>query len=405
MLIFGQQLPLLFAFGMLLLGGYLSSRVFQTLGIPQVVGYVVLGLFLGESFFNILSSSTLDQFIPFTQLALALIGFLVGGELKKSIFLKYGKSYLTILLFEGILSMLFVSGIVWYLSRSFALAILLGALASATAPAATVDVIWEYKSRGPLSSTILAIVALDDGLALLLYGFAVSVATIIVAGGEFSIFKIAITPVMEIGGAAAFGLAGGVLADALLKFVRLNEQKIVIILGILLAACGAASALHLSLILTAMVMGTMLTNWHSDRHKELFTVLQRIAPPVYLFFFIFAGARLKIAVLPSIGVVGIAYTLFRFLGKYCGSWFGGWLSHSPIKVQRYLGLALFSQAGVAIGLSIDIYEKFQSYGPEGSKLGHQVMNIIAATTLVVQLIGPPLVKLALQKAGEIHGEV
>lgn len=395
------ELPLLLLFGFLLLSGYLASRIFQYFGIPQVVGYVVLGLFLGESFLNVLPDEILDRFVPLTQLALAMIGFLVGGEMKKSIFIKYGRSYLTILLFEGILAMLFVSGVTWFLSNNLALSILLGALASATAPAATVDVIWEYKSKGPLSSTILAIVALDDGLSLFLYGFAMSVASLLVVGGKFSFMQVAIAPLFEIGGAIGFGIAGGVLADFLLRFVKLKEQKLIIILGVLLTICGAANAVHLSLILTAMVTGVVLTNWKADRHQELFSILQKVSLPIYLFFFIFAGARLKISVLPTIGMIGIAYILFRFLGKSIGSYIGGKISKSPEVVNRYLGLALFSQAGVAIGLSIDIYEKFQTTGPIGNNLGHRVMNIIAATTLVVQLIGPPLVKLALKRADEI----
>lgn len=402
--LFSGEIPLFLLFGFLLISGYLVSRLFQGFGVPQVIGYVLLGLLAGESVLNVLNSETLQTFAPLTDLALAMIGFLVGGELKKSIFVKYGKSYFAILFFEGILSMLFVTGVVWVLLDNIPLAILLGALASATAPAATVDVIWEYKSRGPLTSTILAIVALDDGLSLFLYGFAMSLATVMVAGGDFSTGNLLLTPLIELGGAAALGIGGGFFADLFLGFVKNREQKLVIILGTLLSVCGLANQFHLSLILTAMVMGSTLTNWKVDRHQDLFDMIQKLSPPIYLFFFVFAGARLRPEVIPGIGLVGVAYIFFRYLGKSIGSWIGGNISGSPPVVTRYLGLALFSQAGVAIGLSIDVYEKFQTMGKAAESMGHQVMNIIAATTLVVQLIGPPLVKLALSKAGEIPEE-
>ncbi|RMG66026.1 MAG: cation:proton antiporter [Calditrichaeota bacterium] len=394
---------ILLLFGLLLIVGLSFGRLFERIGIPQVVGYIVFGVLVGDSVLGLLSEKMLDKLAPLTYLALAFIGFMVGGELKKSIFKKYGQQFFVILLSEGLLAMAMVTVLVFLWTQNLSLALLLGALCSATAPAATVDVLWEYRSRGPLTTTILAIVALDDGLALILYGFAYAFAGVLVTGGPLSIQVMLVKPLTEILGSLLIGGFLGFLLNFALPGLKLKDDRLVVLVGSVMLASGIAVLLNLSLILTNMATGLVLTNIHPDRNEPNFDLVKAFVPPIYILFFIFVGARMQLALLPKMGVIGLLYVLGRTAGKWIGAYWGARLSHAPVTVQKYLGFALFSQAGVAIGLALDIYQHFSQFGPKGTLIGHTIINIIAATTLLVQIIGPPSVKYAIQKAGEIPG--
>jgi len=392
---------ILLLLGIIVVAGLLFGRLFEKFGIPQVVGYIVAGVLLGESVSHLISAKTLDNLAPLTQLALAFIGFMVGGELKQSVFKKYGKQFFIILFSEGLLAMLVVTTLVIIWTGNVALGILLGALCSATAPAATVDVLWEYHSRGPLTTTILAIVALDDGLALILYGFAFSFANVLMVGGKLNFNIMVLQPLAEIFGSLLLGGLIGLLLDRAVRLVKIVDDKLVLSIGAVLLASGGAVYFDLSLILTNMAVGVVLTNLHPDRNERNFEIVKAFVPPIYIIFFIFVGARLQLGLLPSMGVLGVLYVVGRSGGKWLGAYLGARFSAAPAAVQKYLGFALFSQAGVAIGLALDIYQHFQTFGGAGAALGHAVINIIAATTLLVQIIGPPSVKFAISRAGEI----
>ncbi len=394
-------MQILLLLGLILILGLTAGRLFEKFGVPQVVGYIVMGVLLGSSVTNLLPTRLLDELSGLTYVALAFIGFMVGGELKHSVFKKYGKQFLTILLSEGLLALVVVAGLTIFWTGNVALALLLGALSSATAPAATVDVLWEYRSKGPLTTTILAIVALDDGLALILYGFAFAFANVLVEGGALSLQVMLVQPMIQIFGSLILGGLSGFLLDRSLRFLRIQDDRLVIIVGAVLLASGAALYFDLSLILTNMAAGVMLTNLHPHRNENNFKIVKTFVPPIYIIFFIFVGARLQLGLLPTMGVLGILYVAGRTFGKWIGAYWGARISRAPQTVQKYLGFALFSQAGVAIGLALDIYQHFSQFGEAGTALGHMVINVIAATTLLVQVIGPPSVKYAIAKAGEI----
>ncbi len=396
---------ILLLFGIIMLLGLASGRLFEKAGIPQVVGYIVFGVIAGDSVSGLLPGSLLDSLSPLTYLALAFIGFMVGGELKKNIFKKYGRQFFVILFAEGLLAMLIVSLLIYFWTGNPALALLLGALCSATAPAATVDVLWEYRSKGPLTSTILAIVALDDGLALILYGFAYAFAGVIVAGGSLSLEVMLIQPLTEIFGSLLLGGIIGFLMDYVLRFIKMREDRLVTSVGAILLASGLAVYFDFSLILTNMAAGLVLTNMHTDRNEKIFNHIKSFVPPVYILFFVFVGARLQLGLLPKMGMIGLLYVAGRTAGKWVGAYLGARISHAPESVRKYLGFALFSQAGVAIGLALDIYQHFSQFGSAGMAMGHTVLNVIAATTLLVQIIGPPSVKFAIARAGEIPDDL
>ncbi len=396
---------ILFTLGLIMALGLAGGRLFERFGIPQVVGYIVVGVVLGDSVLHFLSLKILDDLSPLTSMALAFIGFMVGGELKYSIFQKYGRQFFSILLSEGLLAMLLVCTLTILLTKNIPLGILLGALSSATAPAATVDVLWEYRSKGPLTSTILAIVALDDGLALFLYGFAFSFANALVTGGGLNIRIMVLQPLIEIFGSLLLGFLISLIIDHVLRWIKTRDDQLVINVAAILLASGIAKHFDLSLILTNMAVGLTLTNLHPDRNESNFEVVKKFVPPIYIIFFLFVGARLQLGLLPSMGILGVLYVLGRTIGKWAGSFLGATISGAPLTVRKYLGFALFSQAGVAIGLALDIYQHFGEFGSAGERLGHTVINVIAATTLLVQIIGPLSVKFAISKAGEIPEQI
>ena len=225
------HLNALFLLGLALFGGTVGGRLFQKLKIPQVVGYIIIGIAIGESGLNIIGHDIIMTLQPFSYFALGLIGFMIGGELKKDVFRKYGKQFIQILLFEGIvafLSVAFFVGVIGTLlfgdwKFSLALGLLLGAIASATAPAATTEVLREYKTRGPLTRTVLGIVALDDGLALLLFAIASSIAGKLIGNINGGMLKMIIHPLYEIGGSIIIGIVFGIILGKIL--IRYSEKE------------------------------------------------------------------------------------------------------------------------------------------------------------------------------------
>lgn len=394
----------LLLFGMAMFFGLSGGKIFRYFRIPQVVGFITIGVILGISGFGIFDRDTISQLGPFTNFALGVIGFMIGGEIQLSTFRKYGRSIFIILLCEGLLAYLLVGIFTFLVTGNIAISILLAALASATAPAATVDVIWEYRAKGILSTMILAIVALDDGLSLMLYALSKVFAESFITGADFSLIHSIAHPLLELGATIALGVAMGIAVYLLLKHiheVREKESFLIISLGAILVTTGIASALNLDMILCNMALGTTLINVGPKRSHYLFSLTKQIASPVYVVFFVLVGARLEVGALGGIGVIGIVYLVFRTAGKIGGVYIGSLLGKADARVRKYLGTSLFSQAGVAIGLAIAIDHSFSRLGPAGSEVGHLIINVITATTLVVQIIGPPSVKWSLKKAGEI----
>lgn len=398
------HLNLLLLLGVAVFFGTAGARLFQKLRIPQVVGYIVIGVILGGSALKLISIEVVMGLSGFNLFALGIIGFTIGQELKLDIFRRYGKQFIIILVSEGVFAFLAVgllTAVAAYLLRndlhhSIAMGVVLGAISSATAPAATVDVLWEYKTRGILSRTILAIVALDDGLSLLLYGFAASLAAVLLGGGYGSWATNLLMPFWEILGAVALGLGIGLILVFLAKRIEDSQMLLAFALSSILLGVGLSIILHVESILTAMALGATLVNFLPRRSKDVFDIVAQFSPPIYVLFFVLVGARLQIDSIPLwIIVLAAVYVFGRTLGKISGAWFGAYISNAPGQVRKYLGLCLFSQAGVAIGLSILASERF------GGSIGETVILIVTSTTFLVQIIGPPFVKLGVKKAGEI----
>lgn len=409
------ELGVLAILGICVAGGVLGAWIFQRLHIPQVVGYIVIGVLIGDTGLGLLHPEDIVALRPFNNFALGLIGFLVGGELSGSIFKKYGKQFTAILLGEGLAAFVLVglasTGIVYLVGHDWIMAIaagiVFGAIASATDPASTIDVLWEYRSAGVLSTAIVAIVALDDALAMTLYGLGTSIASILANSGGESIGVTMLHTGIELGGAILLGIACGFVLNAMMHYMPQTEKRLGISIGILLLCIGLAVAFDMDVILATMSVGIVLINLAPRRSKQLFEVIRSFSTPIYIIFFVLVGARLSLGNMPLWlwGLVA-AYVLMRSVGKWVGSYYGAKISKAEKSVQNYMGMALFAQGGVAVGLSIVASQNLQHIQiVEGMSLGDMIIFTVTATTLCVQLIGPAFAKMAIKKAGEIGRNV
>lgn len=385
--------------------GALGGRIFQKLRIPQVVGYIVIGVFIGQSGFQLLSASVITALDPLSNVALSLIGFLIGAELKLSVIKKYGKQFIGILLFEAIVPFfvvaLVVLAVAYVLTRDFttslAMALVLGSISSATAPAATTDVLKENRTRGPLTMTVLGIVAMDDAVALILYAIASSAASILLGGGAgLSLGEQLISLLYEVGGSIVVGSLTGLALGQVIRNLMSDEGRILSFsLGALFLCTGLCTLLAFDNILAAMSLGFAMVNFAPAKTRETFSLVEKFTPPIYVMFFVLVGAKLNIwNVNAFVAVLAILYVMCRTLGKSVGARIGARLTGAPETVRRYLPFCLLSQAGVAIGLSIAAGHDF------ATTIGPTIMLIITATTFVVQLVGPICVKHGVTKAGE-----
>jgi len=387
--------------GLTLIVAYGAGQLLKRIGIPQVVGFLFAGVLLGPPVLHIIPD-TLNESLSFvSEIALGLIGFEMGSHLHLGELRKLGRSILWITMLQAFGSFLLVGIGVYLITGSNYTALIFAALATATAPAATVDVLAEYEAEGPLTTTLLAVIGIDDALSLLLFSFAAAVAELLLGADELSLIEMLELPLIEIGGSLIVGAAIGWMMAFALKRLPLRHDAVVLPIGIGLFAAGLATTLHLSLILVTMTMGTVVINGNEKHGDYIRYIIEQAGPVMYVLFFVLAGARLQVDLLVSMGLLGIAYIVLRLVGKYVGAWLGGWLGGASPLVRNYLGLALLSQAGVAIGLALESQARFGALGEEGMALGTLVLNVITATMLVVQVLGPIGVKLAITRAGEV----
>jgi Kef-type K+ transport system membrane component KefB len=393
---------ILVSIGFLLTIAFLGSKIFQRFGIPQVVGYIFLGTLLGSSFLNIIPLELASDLEFISLMALGLIGFDMGSHLKLDELRRLGKSLTFILLFEAVGTWALVSVGVYLITRSLHTALIFGALASATAPAATVDVLAEYDAKGPLTTSLLAVVGLDDALALFLYSITAVIAENVFTGSAYpSIFEMISLPVIEIGGSLILGIVIGLILNQVLCKMQKLHDSMAIAIGFVLLAVGLSEAMSFSLILTTMIMGMVVINQTPRLGKDIRYIIEQVGPVIYVLFFALVGVRFQIRLLPTMGLLGLAYVGLRSLGKFSGAWIGSWIGGAEPAVRDNLGLGLLSQAGVAIGLALASANRFSGFGEEGKAFGILIINIITSTTFVVQIIGPIFVKVAIRRAGEI----
>ncbi|MFH1645011.1 MAG: cation:proton antiporter [Candidatus Omnitrophota bacterium] len=391
----------LFFTGVMVGCGFLGGKISSRLKFPSVVGYLIVGLLLGPSFFKVLDVHLMDSMGLFNDLALGLVAFIIGSEMRMGVLRKMGNSIITIIFAESFLAFGLVFAGVYLLTHKLYLALVFGAMAPASAPAGTAVVLQECKAKGPLTNALYAVVGLDDGLAIIIYAFAAALAKISITGSSESVVHIIKGPIVEILGAIILGSVFGFLLGFLARKVHSKKEVLSISIAAVTICAGLANYFHFSLILANLSLGMVFANFFIHANRRAVDSINFISLPIYTVFFVIAGAHLQISLLPAMGLLGIVYIVCRSFGLIGGAFFGATVSKADPVLRKYLGLGILSQAGVAIGLAIMATREFSVLGQAGKDLSILVINTIAATTIVFEIIGPIATKIAIKRAGEI----
>ncbi len=385
-------LALAIAFAM----GLFFSRLIRYIHLPNVTAYLLAGLVVGPYVLNALTPEMNTQLSIISDVALGFIAYSIGGEFKMSYLKEIGIKPIIITIFEGCTASLLVFLVLFLIGQPLPLCLALGAIAAATAPAATLMVIRQYKANGPVSKMLLPVVAMDDALGLILYAVMIALARTIERGEVLTVMTLVIKPLVEIVGSLALGVVIG-LVLVYVRFFHSRGNKLSLTIMVVFAAVGLSDMWGLSSLLVCMMVGATMVNLcrQSDAMLEQ---CDRFTPPLFLLFFVLSGANLDLAVLPTVGVVGIAYVLTRAVGKALGATIGAKLEKCDANIVKYLGFTLIPQAGVAIGMARMCQTSLPEYGT--------VINaVVLAGTLIYELTGPVITKIALTKAGEIKPDV
>lgn len=388
------------------LAAFVMKGVTGKLKIPEVTGYVLVGVMLGVSVLRLLSSSVLDHLSSVSTIALGIIAFIIGVELRIDVIKKLGKTILFIVLFECLTAFAFVYiGIMLLFPGNPETALLLGAVASATAPAATVAVIKQYGARGPLTSTIMAVVGIDDAMALIIYVIASAFVKASIIGGQVHVSKIILSTLVSIGESLALGVFAAFLFGVILKKSRSTDWIRLLLAAAILGLLGLSELLGCSELLAVMVFGAMMINRFPVLGKKSSSIIDDLSPYFLAAFFILGGAHLDLRSISKIGVMGLAYFGLRSSGKIGGASLGAILGKAPKNVRNNIGLALLPQVGVALALALSINKEFTKpeYGSAGAGMASAIINILLFTTVITEVVGPLLTRFALRRSGEAKG--
>ena len=382
---------------LMMLAGFLLTRVTKLLRLPNVTAYIVAGILIGPYCLNLVPQRFIDGTSFLSDIALAFIAFSTGEFFKLDVLKKNGMKVVWITVFESVLASLLVFVLTFFiLHMDLAFSIVLSALASATAPASTMMTIRQTGAKGDFVDTLLQVVALDDVVGLVLYSVAISVALASLSGSQGFSFQTIGKPILLNMLTLFIGACFGLAMKLLMPQSRSTDNKLIISVALLFAFCGVCVLLDVSPLLGCMVMGTVYTN--IAENDKLFKQLGYFSPPILLLFFVRSGMNFKLDALfnasgdldgvPMI-VVGVSYFLVRIVGKYAGAWLGCFVVKKDKLVRNYLGLALIPQAGVAIGLA--------ALGARtlGGTMGSDLETIILASSVLYELLGPGCAKLAL----------
>lgn len=387
-------MSILFYVAMMIVTGMVFGRLAKLIKLPNVTGYLVAGLIFGPHIIPLFSQGVVDQMAIIPDVALGFIAFSVGSEFKLSYIKRVGMTPIIIAVCEALLANILVTGALLALGQPLPLALVLGAIASATAPAATIMVIRQYKAKGPVTETLLTVVALDDAVAIMLFGIATAISTqILGTAGTTGILGAIAKPVYEIFGSLIVGAAFGLILTIPLRFFKKHSNRLAISIAAVFISVSIAQIIDLSPLLFCMAMSAVFVNI-SSQADDVMKVVDRFTPPLLIIFFVLSGAQLDITIIPQIGLVGIVYIVFRVIGKYFGAMIGGKLGKAPEVVQKFLGPTLIPQAGVEIGLSLIATTVVPEFGA-------QIRAIVLCAALIYVIIGPAVTKFTLSKAGEI----
>ena len=407
---FFENLHPLVHIGLLLLCGYMGGKIANYVKAPRVSGYIVTGMLLGPSVLRVFNEQLVKEDLTLiTDIALSIIAFSIGGNLVLRKLKRLGRQILWITPLQALAAFLFTTALIAFvfplfgdrglasesfLATFFPMALVIGAISAATAPAATLAIIHEYKAKGPLTTVLLGVVALDDGLTIFFYAFAISIAQALVTHGALSWQGIVAIPLFHILIALALGGAVGVCLRQLIRLVPGREGMLGVTVGTVLLTSGIAIGLEASSLLANMMLGFMVANC-VRQSDQLFEVVESIEEPIFAMFFTLAGSHLDLGIIQTAGWLTLTITVGRFFGKLVGSRFGARISQAPEAVKRYLGLGLLPTAGVTVGLVLLAADIF---GP--SRISEVMVSAVLGSVIINELMAPILVRYALVKAGE-----
>lgn len=414
-------MEILLSISVALLVGLLMTRVIKPLGLPAVTGYLVAGILIGPYVLGafgveglgFVSMEYVERFGVIADVALGFIAFSIGNEFRFSQIKTIGKQALIVGVIQAVAATVFVD--IALIVMSFILgsdvfpisaAITLGAIATATAPAATLMVVRQYKAKGPLTNILLPVVALDDAVGLIIFAVSFGVAKAIDLG-TLDIISIVLNPLIEIVFSLILGVVMGLIFSEVEKHFhsrskRLSVSVTFVILTVALTMIkiplGGGVELAASSLLTCMMLGTTFCNV-CESSEELMDRVDRWTTPLFVLFFVISGAELEFSIFAqgAMVLIGVVYIIFRSAGKITGAAFSAKISGCNDMIVKYLGITLLPQAGVALGMSVLAMQL-------SGNAGIVVRNIVLFSVLVYELVGPLLTKQALTKAGEIIPE-
>lgn len=385
---------ILITFGGLFLVGLLADLIGRHTPLPRVTLLLVTGFLIGPSVLDWLPRFTEDWFPILTNIALAMIGFLLGAKLTRSRLHDLGRPVLAISIGVVLMTALLVFSVLILFGVSIEVALLLAGIATATAPAATVDVVHEYRAKGRFTDTLLDIVAIDDAWGLLAFSMLLAIAQAV--SGQGGAGEVLTTGAREIGGALLLGLVLGVPMAYLTGRIHPGEATQAEALGLVLLCAGLAVWAGVSYILAAIVFGAVVANL-ARHHDRPFHAIEGFEWPILILFFLLAGAALPIEALAEIGLLGAGYIVLRIAGRILGTRLGGWLSSADTATRRWMGLALLPQAGVAIGMALLASQRF----PEFKDI---ILPVVLGSTVIFELFGPVVTRRVLIRMGEVQND-
>lgn len=408
----------LLAVAIALVLGLLITRLMKVIGLPNVTGYLIVGLIIGPHALGLIGNGALEDLGIVSTVALGFIGFSIGVEFKFSHVREIGKSAVTITFFQALSATLFVD--VGLIALHYALpevmsiheAIVLGAIATATAPAATLMVVRQYKAKGIVTGTLLPVVALDDAVGLVVFAVSNSIALSLASGDTITVLTLLVWPILEIICSLAVGMGVGALLSVVPRFFKSRDNRTIATIACVFLSLGICRLFELfqskgwlpfalSDLLVCMMAGATFVNMRKEA-SIMMEGTDRWTPAVLMLFFILSGAELDVMMFfrqPLLLACIFVYIVMRCSGKYLGTMAGAAVTKSDPKVRNYLGLMLFPQAGVAIGMATVCNSEFAEAGlPE---VGKNIVTITMCAVLIYELVGPVLTKWALMRSGEI----
>ena len=409
-------MQILLSLSIALLAGLMLSRVAKLLQLPAVTAYLITGIFIGPyclgavgvKGLGFISMADIKSYSLLCDLALGFIAFAIGNEFRLSQLKKIGKQATVVGIFQAVTATLLVDGVLILLhllmpdKLPLPATLILGAIASATAPAATLMVVKQYKAKGPLTDILLPVVALDDAVGLVLFAISFGVAKAILSG-VIDVVSILVNPLLEIVLSLGLGAVMGFLFSWCERFFHSRSKRLAVSVGFVMLTIGLSmlkfefGKVHISFssLLVCMMLGTIFCNI-CDFSEELMDRVDRWTAPLFVLFFVLSGAELELSVFTDIMIVliGLVYILTRSIGKYSGAFLSAKWTKCDDNIVKYLGVTLLPQAGVALGMAI-----------KSADLGLPIIaNITLFAVLIYELVGPMLTKIALLKAGDINPE-